>query len=86
MSQSAMATLLGYSTGYIKNIEHGRQRITDKFRGRFLLASSYPTLGSFVTREGYLALTGYRDCDCGCGAKFLPRVWNQKRIPGHRRR
>lgn len=27
-----------------------------------------------------------RECDCGCRTVFLPRVPNQKRMPGHPRR
>jgi len=44
-----------------------------------------PTPGTDVT-PGSLTLTSSRPCACGCGRSFLPRTWNQRRIPGHPRR
>ena len=44
-----------------------------------------PAAGTDVT-PGSLTLTSSRTCACGCGRSFLPRTWNQVRIPGHPRR
>lgn len=33
-----------------------------------------------------ITLAEPRECDCGCRTVFVPRVPNQKRMPGHRRR
>lgn len=35
---------------------------------------------------GPIVLAEARLCACQCGTWFIPRVWNQRRIPGHPRR
>jgi len=94
LSMAELGLLLGgYSRGYICHIEHGRAPISKRFAQRFRAlvnngVSSEMTavyIPPGVPGGFHVLSTDIRVCACGCGKRFVPRSWNHRYFPGHRR-